>query len=80
MKRLLTFLVVLALIGYLSFKGAVWWLADQRLADAQEPARSMDALRDIQNTESRLCEDVDEWETRIKLLKHERRKEERWAL
>ncbi|MDX1552332.1 MAG: acetylornithine deacetylase [Marinobacter sp.] len=36
MKRLLTFLVVLALIGYLSFKGAVWWLADQRLAEARK--------------------------------------------
>jgi len=35
MKRLLTFLVLLALIGYLSFKGAVWWLADQRLAEAR---------------------------------------------
>ncbi len=36
MKRLFTFLVVLALIGYLSFKGAVWWLADQRLAEARK--------------------------------------------
>ncbi len=36
MKRLLTFLVVLSLIGYLSFKGAVWWLADQRLAEARK--------------------------------------------
>lgn len=35
MKRLLTFLVVLALIGYLSFKGAAWWLADQRLSEAR---------------------------------------------
>lgn len=41
MKRLLTFLVVLALIGYLSFKGAVWWLADQRLSEARK------ALEDV---------------------------------
>jgi len=34
MKRLLTLLVVLALMGYLAFKGGVWWLADQRLAEA----------------------------------------------
>ena len=37
----------------------------QRLADGQEPARSLTALRDIQDTESRLREDVEEWETRI---------------
>lgn len=34
MKRLLTILVVLALAGYFAFKGGVWWLADQRLAEA----------------------------------------------
>lgn len=36
MKRLLTILVVLALAGYLAFKGGVWWLADQRLAEADQ--------------------------------------------
>ncbi|MDL0431077.1 acetylornithine deacetylase [Marinobacter sp. TBZ242] len=36
MKRLLTFLVVLTLIGYVFFKGAVWWLADQRLSEARK--------------------------------------------
>ena len=44
MKRLLTFLVVLALIGYLSFKGAVWWLADQRLADAQQAIEELGVI------------------------------------
>lgn len=36
MKRLLTLLVVLALAGYLAFKGGVWWLADQRLKEANQ--------------------------------------------
>lgn len=36
MKRLLTVLVVLTLIAYLAFKGAVWWLADQRLSEARK--------------------------------------------
>lgn len=44
MKRLLTFLVVLALIGYLSFKGAVWWLADQRLAEARNAVEEMGVI------------------------------------
>lgn len=44
MKRLLTFLVVLALLGYLSFKGAVWWLADQRLADAQQAIEELGVI------------------------------------
>ena len=44
MKRLLTFLVILALIGYLSFKGAVWWLADQRLADAQQAIEELGVI------------------------------------
>ncbi len=35
MKRLLTLLILLALLGFAVFKGAVWWLADQRLADAR---------------------------------------------
>jgi len=35
MKRLLTLLIVLALLTFAAFKGAVWWLADQRLGDAR---------------------------------------------
>ncbi|NMT62447.1 LSm family protein [Marinobacter orientalis] len=44
MKRLLTFLVVLALIGYLSFKGAVWWLADQRLSEARKAVEDVGVI------------------------------------
>lgn len=44
MKRLLTFLVVLTLIGYLSFKGAVWWLADQRLSEARNAVEDIGVI------------------------------------
>lgn len=44
MKRLLTFLVVVALIGYLSFKGAVWWLADQRLSEARKAVENVGVI------------------------------------
>lgn len=44
MKRLLTFLVVLTLIGYLLFKGAVWWLADQRLAEARKAVEDIGVI------------------------------------
>lgn len=36
MKRLLTLLVVLALAGYIAFKGSVWWLTDQRFSEANQ--------------------------------------------
>ena len=36
MKRLLATLVVLVLIGFAAFKAGVWWLADQRMADARQ--------------------------------------------
>jgi hypothetical protein len=36
MKRLLTLLVVLALAGYIAFKGGVWWLTDQRFSEANQ--------------------------------------------
>lgn len=36
MKRLLTTLVVLVLVGFAAFKVGVWWLADQRMADARQ--------------------------------------------
>lgn len=44
MKRLLTFLVVVALMGYLLFKGAVWWLADQRLAEARKAVEDIGVI------------------------------------
>lgn len=36
MKRLLATLVVLVLIGFAAFKVAVWWLTDQRMAEARQ--------------------------------------------
>jgi hypothetical protein len=35
MKRLLTTLIILGLIGFAGYKAAVWWLTDQRLAEAR---------------------------------------------
>ncbi|MCG2580226.1 MAG: acetylornithine deacetylase [Marinobacter sp.] len=40
MKRLLTFIVVVVLLGWLLFKAAVWWLADQRLAETRDAMES----------------------------------------
>jgi len=36
MKRLLATLVILVLIGFAAFKAGVWWLADQRMAEARQ--------------------------------------------
>lgn len=36
MKRLLTVLVLAALVGFVLFKASVWWLADQRMAEARQ--------------------------------------------
>lgn len=36
MKRLLATLVILVLIGFAAFKAVVWWLADQRMAEARQ--------------------------------------------
>lgn len=44
MKRLLTLLVVLALTGFVVFKAGVWWLTDQRLADARSALESHGVL------------------------------------
>src|SRR5690554_378311 len=35
MKRLLSFLIILALVVFAGFKAGAWWLADQRLAEAR---------------------------------------------
>ncbi|MCK7550453.1 acetylornithine deacetylase [Marinobacter goseongensis] len=35
MKRLLTFVAIILLFGWVLFKASVWWLADQRLADTR---------------------------------------------
>lgn len=36
MKRLLTTLILAALLGFAVFKAGVWWLADQRMAEARQ--------------------------------------------
>jgi hypothetical protein len=36
MKRLITWLVVLAVLAYLAFKAGIWWLADQQAAALQD--------------------------------------------
>ncbi|MEQ9545395.1 MAG: acetylornithine deacetylase [Marinobacter sp.] len=44
MKRLLTLIVVVVLLGWLLFKAAVWWLADQRLAEARKAVESVGVI------------------------------------
>ena len=44
MKRLLATLVVLVLIGFAAFKAGVWWLADQRMAEARQALESYGVL------------------------------------
>lgn len=36
MKRLLTTLIVATLLGFAAFKAGVWWLTDQRMAEARQ--------------------------------------------
>ncbi|MDY6797400.1 MAG: acetylornithine deacetylase, partial [Pseudomonadota bacterium] len=36
MKRLITWLVVLAVLAYLAFKAAVWWLTEQQVVALQK--------------------------------------------
>ncbi len=36
MKRLLTTLILAALLGFAAFKAGVWWLTDQRLSEARQ--------------------------------------------
>lgn len=36
MKRLLTTLILAALLGFAAFKAGVWWLADQRMSEARQ--------------------------------------------
>lgn len=44
MKRLLTFAVVVVLLGWVLFKASVWWLADQRLAEARKAIESVGVI------------------------------------
>lgn len=36
MKRLLTTLILVALLGFAAFKAGVWWLTDQRMSEARQ--------------------------------------------
>ncbi|WP_323751525.1 acetylornithine deacetylase [Marinobacter sp.] len=44
MKRLLSFLVVLSVLAFAGYKAGVWWLADQRLAEARTELSSIGVL------------------------------------
>lgn len=45
MKRLLTILIVAAVLGFAAFKAGVWWLADQRMAEARQALSEMGVLQ-----------------------------------
>ncbi|PHQ25317.1 acetylornithine deacetylase [Marinobacter guineae] len=44
MKRLFTTLIILVLVGFAAFKAGVWWLADQRMADARQALEEFGVL------------------------------------
>lgn len=44
MKRLFVTLVVLVLVAFVAFKAGVWWLADQRLAEARQALEASGVL------------------------------------
>lgn len=65
MKRLVTWLVVLVLLVFLVFKAAVWWLADQRLAEARSALEEYGVLeRGIiaSGTDGRLLLSAGSWQ------------------
>lgn len=45
MKRLITFLVIVAVGGYVLFKAGAWWLADQQMAEARSALEDAGVLR-----------------------------------
>lgn len=45
MKRLLSFLIILALVVFVGFKAGAWWLADQRLAEARTALSEVGVLQ-----------------------------------
>ena len=45
MKRLLSFLIILALVVFVGFKAGAWWLADQRLAEARTALSEIGVLQ-----------------------------------
>lgn len=44
MKRLLTILILAALLGFAAFKAGTWWLADQRMAEARQALSEIGVL------------------------------------
>lgn len=65
MKRLVTWLVVLALLVFLVFKAAVWWLADQRLAEARSALEEYGVLERgviASGTDGRLLLSAGSWQ------------------
>lgn len=65
MKRLVTWLVVLALLVFLVFKAAVWWLADKRLAEARSALEEYGVLERgviASGTDGRLLLSAGSWQ------------------